>query len=132
LGSSRERGEQEAGVVVDDVDHPGGLAGGERHLCRVDLPQVVRKVALEALRRLPPPRRLRRDQVVATQRAVDHRHRTRLDSCPPKFSMDPARAPARMPLAQRHDLRLELGCDLGRGAARPPRSRLEPGRPYSR
>jgi hypothetical protein len=109
-----DRCEEEAGVVVQAVDDPGRLASGEFHLRPVDLPEVVRYLPFEALRRLRSPRRLRGDQVVAPERAVDRRHRRRLDPRPPKLGMDPARAPAPVSPAQLDDPRLQRGLDPGR------------------
>ena len=59
----RERGQQEAGVVIDDVDHPARPLTGERDLSRVDLPEVVGQFALET-----PPRLDRRGGCGATRR----------------------------------------------------------------
>jgi hypothetical protein len=117
----RERGQQEAGVVIDDVDHPGRPLTGERDLSRVDLPEVVDQLALETPPRLDPARRLRRDQVVALERLVDRRHRRRLDPGAGQLGVNPPRAPTRVPLAQLHDSQLERRRDLHRRAARPPR-----------
>jgi hypothetical protein len=57
-------GKQEAGVIVQAVDDPGRLALGELELGAVDLPQVVRRLALEAPCRLRPPGGPGNDQVV--------------------------------------------------------------------
>src|SRR5664279_1858747 len=121
----RDRGEQEARVVVDDIDDPDRVALGEQDLGGIDLPEVVRELALEPLVRLAPPRRLRSHQVVALERPMDRRHRRRLPPRTRKLGMDATRAPAWMPLTHRHDLHLEQGVDLPRRAARPPRTRLQ-------
>jgi hypothetical protein len=42
------RGETEARVVVETVEDPCLLLAGELDLGRVDLPEVVRAIALEA------------------------------------------------------------------------------------
>ena len=59
--STVERGEQEAGVVIEHVHYPDRLALRERDLSRVDLPEIVRDLALETLVCLEPARRLRRE-----------------------------------------------------------------------
>jgi hypothetical protein len=64
-------------VVVEAVDDPGRLARGEQDLGRVDLPEVIRQLALETLRRLAPAGRVWADQVVALERTVDRCHRRR-------------------------------------------------------
>jgi hypothetical protein len=75
-----ERAEQVTGVVVEAVEHPSLRALGERNLGRVDLPEVVRKRALEALARPAAPRPPRRDQLVALERLVDRRDGGRLEA----------------------------------------------------
>jgi hypothetical protein len=122
-----DRGEQEAGVVVQAVDDPGRLAIGELELGAVDLPEVVRRLPLEAPRRLQPPLRLRGDEVVAPERAVDRRYRRRLDPRPPKLGVDATRTPARMPPAQLDDPRLERGLDPRRRGTGTTRARPKPG-----
>jgi hypothetical protein len=124
------RGEQIAGVVVDQVDHPDALAAGERHLGGVDLPEIVGERALEPFLRRPAPRRLRRDQVIALQRLVDRRYRRRLDAAPSELGADPACTPTRMLPAQRADRLLEPGIDPPRRAQRPPRPRPQPVQPF--
>lgn len=112
-------------MVVEHVDDPDRLGVGERDLGGVDLPEIVREGALEALVRLAPPRRLCGDQVVALQRPVDRRYRRRLPPRPCELGVDPARTPARMPFTHGHDLDLELCVDPPRRAARPTRARLQ-------
>jgi hypothetical protein len=116
-------------VVIENVDDPAALPVSERHLGRIDLPEIVRGRTLEALVGRAPPRRLGRHQMVALERTMDRGHRRRRQPGPGKLSMDPPRPPTRMLLAQQRDLRLKLRLDLPRRAARGARARLKPCRP---
>jgi hypothetical protein len=120
-----EGGQQEAGMVVQAVDDPGEPAVGQLDGGGVDLPEVVGELPFEPLPGRLPSGRLRGDQGVAPERAVDRAQGRRLDPRPLELGLDPARAPARVPLGQRHDLGLERGRDPARRAARPPRARLQ-------
>ena len=115
-----ECAQADAGVVVQAVDDPGLFAALQRHLRGVDLPEVVGALALEALARLALPWWLRRDQVVAPERAVDGRNGGRCDPGASQLGMDAPRSPARVTPAQRANLDLEGGLDLSRRSARPP------------
>jgi hypothetical protein len=118
-----ERGQQVAGVVVQDVDDPSALATFQLHLRRVDLPQVICERPLEPLDRLRPPRRLRRDQPVALQGAVDRRPRRHIDTGARELRADPARTPTRMLSPQPANHCFELRIDPYRRQARPARPR---------
>ena len=96
----------EAGVVVQAVDDPGLLASCKRDLGGIDLPEVVGRLALEALVGPRSPPRLGGDQVVAAQCLVHGRDRRGVHPSPAKLGADPARPPARMAAAQLADLRL--------------------------
>jgi hypothetical protein len=70
--------EQEASVVVEAVEQPGLRAAGERDLGRVELPEVVADLALEALVRPAPARRLRRHERCASAPGGSSRPRAAL------------------------------------------------------
>src|SRR5579859_2161556 len=120
-----EGGDEEACVVVDDVEHPGRLAVGEPGLGRVNLPQVVGAIALKAFPGLARSGRLGCDQVVALQRLMDRRHRRWGDAGTGKLGTDAAGAPTGMVPSQVHDLQLARRLDPARRAARPARARRQ-------
>jgi hypothetical protein len=112
-------------MIVQAVDHPRLVTRAQRDLGRVDLPQVVGALALEALESLAPARPLWGDEVVATQHLVHGRDGRCSDAGAAKLGPDPACAEARVSAAQLADLRLEQGSDPQRRDPRPVRARLE-------
>ncbi len=124
-------GEEDPGVVVDEVHDPHLFAAGQDPLGGVDLPGAVGRRPLETPPGRPGPfLRLRRHQTPPHQRPMNRRHRWDRPSGPGQVVGDRLR-----PIVQRellpepNDLILQPGRDHPRRPMRPPRPFRQPRRP---
>jgi hypothetical protein len=124
------RGDQEPGVIIDDVEDLHAGAAGQLPVSDVHLPALVRQVRAEPhVRRSRPFLRLRGDQAAAAQHPPDRRRRRHLVTALGQVPGDRLRPgiqalPSQL-LAQRDDLILDLGGQSGRTRTRPLRPRMQ-------
>jgi len=104
--------QEEPGVVVQSVDHPGLGAIGKLDPGGVDLPQVVGDLALETLPGSRSPPGVVSHHMVAPEGQVDGGDGRRLDPCSTELRTDPSGSPPGVILSQTADLRLEVDVDL--------------------
>ena len=103
-------GQQEPGVVIDQVQHPESAAPGQLVAGRVDVPQVVAARPGEPrppARRLTPPRRMI-NQAPADQDLMHRGHRRDRPAVPGQHRPDLLRPPPRPQPAPPDDLILHI------------------------
>ena len=136
VGQPGRGGDQEPGVIVDDVEDLGAGAGGERPVGDVHLPPLVRQVRAEpGCRRTAVVLRLRHYQPAPAQYPPDRRHRRHRVAVAGQVPGDRVRPgiqalPGQV-LTQRNDLVFDTGGQPGRRGMRPPRSREQAQIPFS-